>query len=84
MNVQKIVHLTVDEIEPDSDGEAVATLVDREGRAAVIPLAFLPADIQINQVIFIDFRIDSETTSQLRHRVSNLQHRLFHERGDRA
>ncbi len=74
--------MTIDEIELDREGEYVATLVDDEGRIAVIPLALLPDNARINQVITAEFELDDRSTDARRERIHQLQHRLFSRRGE--
>jgi hypothetical protein len=74
--------MTIDEIELDRDGEYVATLVDDEGRSATIPLALLPDNAKVNQVITAGFELDDPSTDARRERIHRLQHRLFSRRGD--
>ncbi len=76
MSDESCVRLTVDEIEPDADGELVATLVDEDGRIAVVPLRHLPEGTRVNQIIDVDFRLAPDSAER-RRRIEHLQHRLF-------
>jgi hypothetical protein len=74
--------MTIDEIELDDEGEYVATLVDDEGRIAVIPLVLLPDGATINQVVTANFSLDDRSTRARRERIHELQHRLFSRKGE--
>lgn len=74
--------LTVDEIEPDAEGELLATLVSDDGKIAVIPLAMLPEGVRVNQVIDATFAL-TDAEGERRRRIEHLQHRLFDRDRDR-
>jgi len=74
--------MTIDEIQRNRDGDLVATLVDDDGRQAVVPLDLLPAGARLNQVVTVDFRIDEPSTERRREHIQRLQHRLFQRKGE--
>lgn len=69
--------LTVDEINTDSDGRRIATLVEPSGGIVTIPLELLPEGTRVNQVIVAGFGLDPNSTRDRIQRVQQLQHRLF-------
>ena len=60
----------------------LATLVDEAGRVAVVPLALLPPEARLNQVVDVDFRIDEDSSTARCARIQRLQRRLFQRRGE--
>ena len=72
--------MTVDQIELNADNEPVAVLIGDDGAQVIIPLALLPPDTQVGDVLNLSLAHDDDETERRRKRVSDLQKKLF---GDR-
>lgn len=68
---------TVDEIERNSEGELVATLVSDSGAIMTVPVALLPDGVRVSDVVRVSFQVDQEETERRHQRISNLQNQLF-------
>lgn len=82
MNKPVSHRMTIDEIQRNRDGDLVATLVDDDGREAIVPLDLLPEGARLNQVVSLEFSIDESSTEQRRAHIQRLQQRLFQRRGE--
>jgi hypothetical protein len=73
--------VTVDEIEPDADGRLLATLATDAGAVFVMPLELLPPGVREGDVLTVNLLFDADETEQRRQDISDLQQRLFRDRG---
>lgn len=71
------LRLTVDEIEPDQDDQAMATLVTDDGDLLFIPLHLLPAGTRVNDVLLVSFEPEPDERQRRLDYIADLQRRLF-------
>lgn len=71
------IRLTVDEIGPDQDNRALATLVGDSGDQITVPLTMLPEGTRVGDVLIATFLPDPDERERRRRRIADLQRRLF-------
>jgi hypothetical protein len=68
---------TIDRIEADQDGNALAVLVFEDGQQLVVPFDRLPDDSKAGSVLSIAMTLDQQMTQQRLEQVRSIQSRLF-------
>ena len=71
------IRVTVDEISPDQDKRALASLVTDSGDVLTVPVGLLPRGVRIGDVLLLSFTQDEDEREQRRQRITDLQRRLF-------
>ena len=77
MTEPRTLSTTLDRIEQDEYGRALAVLVFDDGEQLDLPLERLPSGAREGSVLTISFQLDPDESQRRRAAVRNLQARLF-------